>query len=179
MSQYLTELGQLSFLIDYAAKTVVKVVPRISAYWPGVDEAYLPSIDDFVLYFTIRSSTTVPELMMSLIYLSWFRNRLSPKLKGRPSTPHRVFLAALMLAHKVHNDDCMENARWAELSAIPECGFAGFSNVEVNSMERQFLAGLRWDVHINADQYDLLNEKVWSAPACPSLFRLFRQRELD
>jgi hypothetical protein len=179
ISQCLTELGQLSCLIDYAAETVVKIVPCISVYRPGGDEACLPSINDFVLYLTIQSGITVPELMMSLIYLSWFRNRLPPGLKGRPSTPHRVSLAASMLAQEVHNDDCMENARWAELHAIPECELAGFYNVEVNLMERQFLAWLVWDGHINADQDDLLNEKVWTAPACPSPFRLFSAKDSE
>ncbi|KAF7452702.1 pho85 cyclin-1 [Pyrenophora tritici-repentis] len=151
MSQYPTKLSQLSNLIEHVAETAAKVIPRISAYKPGVDEACIPFIDDFVLYVTIRSYTTVPELMMSLIYLSWFRNRLPPSVTGRSSTPHRVFLAALMLAHKVHNDDSANNTCWADLSVIPECSFAGFSKVEVNLMERQFLAGLDWNLHINVD----------------------------
>ena len=170
MSQYLTQLDQLSNLIDHVAEKMAKVVPCISAYKPGVDEAYLPSIDDFVLYVTIRSYTTVPGLMMSLIYLSWFRDRSSPHAIGRASTPHRVFLAALMLAHKVHNDDSANNACWANFSAVPECGFAGFSKVEVNLMERQFLAGLDWDVHINADMYDLISREVCTIPSYPSPF---------
>jgi hypothetical protein len=177
MFQYLTELDQLSNLIDHVAETVVKVVPRISAYRPGVDEAYLPSIDDFVLYVTIRSYTTVPELMMSLIYLSQFHQSTSkPPGIGRASTPHRVFLAALVLAHKVYNDDSADNAQWAEFSAIPECGFAGFSDMEVDLMERQFLEVLEWDEHISADLYDLLSQKICTTPAYPSPFC---QRELD
>ena len=177
MFHHLTKLDQLFNLVDHVAEKVAKVVPRISTYQPGVDEAYLPSIDDFVLYVTIRSYTTVPELLMSLIYLSWFHQSPNkPPGIGRPSTPHRVFLAALVLAHKVHKDDCAENNRWEKLSAIPECGFAGFSNVEVNLMERQFLEVLEWDVHISADLYDLLSQKVCTTPAYPSLFR---QGELD
>ncbi|KAF2844544.1 hypothetical protein T440DRAFT_461946 [Plenodomus tracheiphilus IPT5] len=159
MPRQLTQLRQLSSLIDHVAEKVAKAVPHLSAYEPGVDEAYPPSVDDFVLYVTIQSYTTIPELMMSLIYLSWFRGRLHPAYVGRPSTPHRVFLAALMLAHKVHNDNSVNNACWADLSVIPECGFAGFSNVEVNLMEGQFLAALNWDVHIDAD----LQSKVGSA----------------
>ncbi|KAB2099985.1 hypothetical protein AG0111_0g11690 [Alternaria gaisen] len=161
MPRYLTQLGQLSSLIDHVAEKVAKVLPRLSVYRPGVDEACLPSIADFVLYVTIRSYTTIPELMMSLIYLSWFRGRLHPAHLGRPSTPHRVFLAALMLAHKVHNDDSVNNACWADLSVIPECGFAGFSNVEVNLMEAQFLAALGWDVHIDADLYELFSREIY------------------
>ncbi|KAG9387054.1 Cyclin [Pyrenophora tritici-repentis] len=174
MSQYPTKLSQLSNLIEHVAETAAKVIPRISAYKPGVDEACIPFIDDFVLYVTIRSYTTVPELMMSLIYLSWFRNRLPPSVTGRSSTPHRVFLAALMLAHKVHNDDSANNTCWADLSVIPECSFAGFSKVEVNLMERQFLAGLDWNLHINVDVYDLLSRE---AEGVRSLERLRKARQ--
>lgn len=73
-----------------------------------------------------------------------------------------------MLAHKVHNDDSMNNACWADLSAIPECGFPGFSNVEVNLMERQFLAGLDWNIHINAELYDLLHREFYITTSYPS-----------
>jgi hypothetical protein len=170
MSQYFTQLGQLSNLIEHVAEKAVQVVPRISIYTPGVDEACLPPINIFVLSVVIRSYTTVPELMMSLIYLSRFRNRLFPDLIGCPSTPHRVALAAMMLVHKVHNDDSVKNACWADISAVPECGFAGFSNAEVNLMETQFLIGLDWDVHINADLYDLLRRVIYTTPSYPSPF---------
>lgn len=58
------------FLIDQVVEKVKKVVPKICPYKPGVDEAYLPSIDYFVLHVTRRSYATVQELVMSLIYLS-------------------------------------------------------------------------------------------------------------
>lgn len=172
MSECLTSLGRLSCLVDCVAEKTAKVVPRISAYRPGVDEAYLPSIDEFVLYVTIRSYTTVPELMMSLVYLSRFHQGRKPPGIGRPSTPHRVFLAALMLAHEVYKDDGANKACWEDLSAIPECGFAGFSKSDVDLMESQFLEVLAWDVHICSDLWDSLGEEVCTTPSCPSFFRL-------
>ena len=172
MSGCLTNLGRLSCLVDCVAKETAKVVPRISAYEPGVDEAYLPSMDEFVLYVTIRSYTTVSELMMSLIYLSRFHQGRKPPGIGRPSTPHRVFLAALMLAHDVYKDDSANKPCWKDLSAIPEYGFAGFSKPDVDLMESQFLEVLAWDVHICADLWDSLSWEVCTAPACPSFFCL-------
>jgi len=170
MSQYLAQLGQLSSLIDQVTEEVVKVVPEISAYKLGVDEACLPTIDDFVLYVTMRSYATAQELIMSLIYLSRFHQSPLPHGIGRPSTPHRVFLAALMLAHKVHHDDSASNACWAEISAIPECRFAGFSNREVNFMEKEFLAALEWDVHIDTDLYQSVCWRLCITLTCPPLF---------
>jgi hypothetical protein len=62
----------------------------------------------------------------------------------------------------------VNNACWADFSAIPECGFPGFSNVEVNLMERQFLAGLDWNTHINAELYDLLHREFYITTSYPS-----------
>ncbi|KAI0570080.1 Cyclin [Pyrenophora tritici-repentis] len=151
MPQYLTKLGQLSSLVDHIAQEVAKVVPCISATNPGFDEFNLPSVDEFVLYVTVRSCTTVPELILSLVYLSRFQQNLSSCAIGRPSAPHRLFITALNLAHKIHNDDSPDNACWSQLSSIPEYGFLGFSKFEVNLMERQFLAVLDWNVHIDLD----------------------------
>lgn len=167
MAPYLTRLDQLSNLIDHIAEEATKITIRTFAPAPGVEEAYLPCIDEFVLYITIRSYTTVPELLMCLVYLSRF-HRCMP-LAGvteRPFTTHRVFLAAMMLAHKVHNDDSVNNTCWAECSAIPECGFPGFSNVELNLIEMHFLACLDWDVHISASLYDLLAQQMELDWAC-------------
>lgn len=104
---------------------------------------------------------------MCLIYLSWFQERLPPgSFIMRPSTPHRVFLAALMMAHKVYNDNSVNNTCWAECSAFPECGFAGFSNVEVNLIEKEFLSFLDWEVHISPDLYDAVS-RVVHTPSYP------------
>lgn len=175
MPRYLTKLGRLSSLIDAVAEEASDVLKGASANESGVHEAYLPSIDAFVLYVTIRSYTTAPDLAVCLVYLSRFHECLSrfrmrqprDSVKFHTSTPHRIFLAALMLAHKVHKDKSASNACWAECSAIPECGFAGFPNGEVNRIEREFLAWLDWDVRIRADQLD----RSWvdySLPSSPS-----------
>jgi hypothetical protein len=167
MPEYLIQLCQPSSLIDQVVEKVKKVVPEIYPYKPGVDEAYLPSIDYFVLHVTRRSHATIQELVMSLIYLSRFHQSLLPHVTGRPSTPHRVFLAALMLANKVYNDDSANNAYWAKFSAIPECRFAGFSNREVNFMEKEFLAALKWDTHIKTHDF---SQELCITLARPSLF---------
>ncbi|EMD86769.1 hypothetical protein COCC4DRAFT_143895 [Bipolaris maydis ATCC 48331] len=151
MSHRLTEPGQLPILVDYIAERT-KVALHTCTLVSGVEETRLPSIDDFILYVVARSYTTAPELIMCIVYLSRFQERLPPTgVTMRPSTPHRVFLAALILAHKVYNDDSVNNTCWADCSAVPEWGFAGFSIVEVNLIERRFLAFLNWNVHISAD----------------------------
>jgi hypothetical protein len=163
MSHGLTESSQLLSLIDCVAERT-KIAIRSCTLVPDMEETRLPSIDDFILYVVVRSYTTAPELIMCVVYLSRFQERLPPTgVTTRPSTPHRLFLAALILAHKVYNDDSVNNACWAECSAIPECGFAGFSNIEVNLIEKQFLEFLKWNVHISADVYELFSEATYSA----------------
>ena len=168
MPQYLAKLDQLTSLVDYIAQEVARVVPHISANKLDVDEINLPPIEQFVLYVTIRSRTTVPELIASLVYISRFQQNLSSCATGRPSAPHRIFLTALNLAHKFHNDDSPENACWSQLSSIPECGFLGFSKLEVNLMERQFLAVVDWKLYIDPDLYDQISEVVCTTPSYPS-----------
>lgn len=118
-------------------------------------EKRLPSVEEFVFYMVTRSYTTAEELIMCAVYLSRFQKRLPPAgATMRPSTPHRIFLAALILAHKVHNDDSVNNACWAGCSASHECDFDGFSNMEVNRIEKRFLALIEWEIHISAGQYE-------------------------
>ncbi|EMD62764.1 hypothetical protein COCSADRAFT_92806 [Bipolaris sorokiniana ND90Pr] len=151
MSYGPNEPSQLPSLINYVTERTMVAI-RSCTFAPGVEETCLPSIDDFILYVVTRSYTTPPELIMCVVYLSRFQERLPPTgVTMRPSTPHRIFLAALILAHKVYNDDSVNNTCWAECSGFPEYDFAGFSNVEVNLIEKQFLALLNWNVHISAD----------------------------
>ncbi|EOA81084.1 uncharacterized protein SETTUDRAFT_99839, partial [Exserohilum turcica Et28A] len=162
------ELSNLINRTTEATKTAIRTCNPT----PSIEEAHLPSIDEFVLYVILRSYATVPELIMCLIYLSWFQERLPPgSFIMRPSTPHRVFLAALMMAHKVYNDNSVNNTCWAECSAFPECGFAGFSNVEVNLIEKEFLSFLDWEVHISPDLCPGLVSVVFASMGMQTLHR--------
>jgi hypothetical protein len=145
---YLPRLPLSSSMIIYVATKAAKAVPQISYNKENVYDVNLPSIEEFVVSVITRSNVSVPVLIASLVYLSRLQTYLPSAATGCPSTPHRLFLVALLLADKVHNESGTRNAYWSQCSAVPEHNFLGFSNGEVNRMERQFLNLLDWDIRI-------------------------------
>lgn len=109
------------------------------------DDKTLPSISLFIESVISRSGTSMPTLIASLVYLWRLQQRLPADVKPMPSAPHRVFLAALILATKNLHDGSPFNTHW--------CCF-GFSIKEVNLMERQFLHLLDWDVRIHPQDWN-------------------------
>ncbi|KAH7394707.1 hypothetical protein BKA66DRAFT_599005 [Pyrenochaeta sp. MPI-SDFR-AT-0127] len=153
MAIYLSRLPVCSSMISYLAQRAAQVVPKVlcsgSQANLHVHEADLPSIYYFIKAVVQRSSFPVPTLITSLVYMWRMQTRLPPGAKGMPSTPHRIFLAALILAAKNLNDDSPMNKHWARYSAVPGYEPFGFSIAEVNLMERQFLHLLDWDIRID------------------------------
>lgn len=114
-------------------------------------EAPLPSIELFISSLVERSSVQVPTLMTSLVYLHRLQQRLPPMAKGMRCTAHRIFLGALILAAKNLNDSSPKNKHWARYTAVKGYDGFGFSVVEVNLMEKQFLNLLSWDLTVRED----------------------------
>lgn len=111
----------------------------------------LPTLEVFIQNLVDRSHVQVPTLMCSLIYLSRLRSRLPPVAKGMRCTVHRIFLATLILAAKNLNDSSPKNKHWSRYTLVKDCEGFGFSNTEVNLMEKQLLFLLDWDLRITND----------------------------
>ncbi|KAH8710244.1 hypothetical protein GQ44DRAFT_752485 [Phaeosphaeriaceae sp. PMI808] len=159
MAQYLSELPVSLDMISYLAHEVTQVVPNISPFSSRgalqIDKTAIPQIHYFIWFVVERSRAPVPTLVTSLVYLSRLRLTLPPDANGIPSTAHRIFLAALILAAKTVNDISPSNKEWARYSAVPGYNAFGFSIAEVNLMESQFLQQLDWHVRVNPeDLYD-------------------------
>lgn len=108
----------------------------------------LPSLEVFIQHLVDRSHVQIPTLMSSLVYLSRLQQRLPPVAKGMRCTVHRIFLAALILAAKNLNDTSPKNKHWARYTVVNQYEGFGFSNTEVNLMEKQLLFLLDWDLRI-------------------------------
>lgn len=125
------------------------------------DEGKTPKLDQFIANLVLHSKVRVPTLMSSLVYLGRLKVRLRAH-KGHRSTPHRIFLANLIITAKYLNDKSPLNRQWARYAFLgtmdADDGSLApdfhFSTAGVNVMERQLLCLLSWDLKIkNSDLY--------------------------
>ncbi|KAF9730295.1 cyclin [Paraphaeosphaeria minitans] len=157
-----------SSLISYLAQQSAQAVPLCTLRTRGTT---LPSTFYFIESVVRNSSVPVPTLVTSLVYLRRLQSRLPPNSKFMPSTVHRVFLAALILAAKYLNDTSPTNKEWARYSIVPGYERFGFPITEVNFMERQLLEMLQWDLCIDSEDF---YAEIW-----PLTVYLSIQRPLD
>ncbi|KFH41394.1 hypothetical protein ACRE_078980 [Hapsidospora chrysogenum ATCC 11550] len=121
------------------------------------DDKTLPTVEEFITQLVVSSNVQVPTLMSSLVYLNRLKSRLQPQARGIRCTAHRIFLASLILAAKYLNDSSPKNKHWANYTSITtEYYQFGFSRTEVNTMEKQLLFLLEWDLRIHEE--DLYRE---------------------
>jgi hypothetical protein len=139
-----------SSLITYLAQRASKVIPGNSHSGPHTTEevsrTQFPPIHVFIDSVVRRSGASVPTLLTSLVYLWRLQQRLPTDGKCLPSTPHRIFLAALIVATKSLHDASPWNRHWCQYTVVSSYGYFGFTVPEVNLMEREFLYLLDWDM---------------------------------
>jgi len=111
----------------------------------------LPSMEAFITSLVQQSHVGVTTLMPALVYLARLKQKLPQVAKGMRCTVHRIFLAALILAAKNLNDSSPKNKYWARYTTVPGFPHFGFSNSEVNLMEKQLLFLLDWDLRITTE----------------------------
>ncbi|KAI5306996.1 hypothetical protein KEM56_005746 [Ascosphaera pollenicola] len=114
-------------------------------------EPPLPSVQDFIYSLVVRSHVHTPTLMTSLVFLAKLKAKLPPMSKGMRCSVHRIFLAALIIAAKNHNDSSPKNKHWARYTVVKGYEGFSFSVSEINLMERQMLFLLDWDMKVTED----------------------------
>ncbi|MCJ1268866.1 hypothetical protein MMC22_008754 [Lobaria immixta] len=158
MVSYLADKAKAVIRCDQKSPHPNKHLPPTPPSTPPQDGAprspvqpALPSLEVFIQHLVDRSHVQIPTLMSSLVYLSRLQQRLPPVAKGMRCTVHRIFLAALILAAKNLNDTSPKNKHWARYTVVNQYEGFGFSNTEVNLMEKQLLFLLDWDLRITND----------------------------
>jgi hypothetical protein len=121
MAFYLRRLPLSSSMIIHVAKKAAKAVPHISRSKENVHDANLPSIEKFVVSVITSSDVSVPVLIASLVYLSRLQTYLPSAATGCPSTSHRLFLVALILADKAHNNAAQKTHTGRNVMSIQAC----------------------------------------------------------
>ena len=138
---------------------------------PVCAEPPLPSVEAFITSLVQQSHVHVQTLLPTLVYLTRLQSKLPQVAKGMRCTVHRIFLAALILAAKNLNDSSPKNKYWARYTSVPGFEHFGFSNSEVNLMEKQLLFLLNWELRItNEDLY--VNLEPFLAP-----IRVWQQKQ--
>ncbi|KAI8061993.1 hypothetical protein BDF21DRAFT_467119 [Thamnidium elegans] len=93
----------------------------------------LPTLSSFIGFLVKRSSIRTGTLLGALVFLHRLQQSLSTIAKGMPCTPHRIFLATLIVTSKALHDTSPKNKHWAKYAAY-------FTLSEVNLMEKQLLS---------------------------------------
>ncbi|RPD52709.1 hypothetical protein L226DRAFT_576744 [Lentinus tigrinus ALCF2SS1-7] len=94
----------------------------------------------FVEAVIFKARVSVPTLLVSLTYLQRVQVNIPP-LAIKHSTPERVFLGALILAHKYANDCILKNKYWA--------AYTGFECQDIMRIERDFLTLLDYRLSVS------------------------------
>ncbi|KAI8333454.1 hypothetical protein BC941DRAFT_434762 [Chlamydoabsidia padenii] len=106
----------------------------------------LPSLASFVRQVYVKCRLSPAILVIALIYIQRLQQELPSDSKGDYDTPHKVFLAAIILACKF-NDDSK-----SRVQSIYRCVSVVYTNVDVNEMERSFLAVVNYDLYVDIKQ---------------------------
>ncbi|GAA5795993.1 hypothetical protein HPULCUR_001358 [Helicostylum pulchrum] len=93
----------------------------------------LPTLSSFIGFLVKRSSIRTGTLLGALVFLHRLQQSLSTIAKGMPCTPHRIFLATLIVTSKALHDTSPKNKHWAKYAAY-------FTLSEINLMEKQLLS---------------------------------------
>ncbi|KAK3345779.1 hypothetical protein B0T25DRAFT_592256 [Lasiosphaeria hispida] len=129
-------------------KHVASVISSIATIAPTPNDT-IPPLETFITILVRSSGVKAGTFISTLVYI----NRLKSRFPIRRCTEHHIFLATLILAAKYLNDSSPWNRRWAECTVMSNTiNTFGFSYTEVNKMERQMLALLNWDLHIDEEE---------------------------
>lgn len=105
----------------------------------------MPTLVEFIAYALYRTRLSDSIVHSALLLLTRLKQRY-PSARGTPSSPHRLFLSALMLASKMSMDDTYSNKSWVIV------GQNMFSLSEVNRMERELFGFLNSNCYVTKDE---------------------------
>ncbi|KAI9482749.1 MAG: hypothetical protein EXX96DRAFT_555479 [Benjaminiella poitrasii] len=129
----------------------------------------------FVRHLLKRSRTTRSTLQLAIFYLFRIRPHIAKRSQfdSIVKCGRRMFLAALICAHKYLYDNTFTNASWAKISKLPV--------KEINAAERSILGMLDYRLYVSTELYQKfesqLREAMPSHTTAPSLSK--KKRTFD
>ncbi|KAJ3323233.1 hypothetical protein HDV06_002000 [Boothiomyces sp. JEL0866] len=110
---------------------------------PGTSHWYPKFVHD-VHNLLHLSALPTPIIFIGLMYVARLRQMIS--MEVGEGSEFRLFSAAMMIAQKQNSDSRYANKAWAKMT--------GFTLPEINLIEKDFLQGMKWKLHVRDDQYD-------------------------
>ncbi|KAI7862497.1 cyclin PHO80-like protein, partial [Spinellus fusiger] len=104
------------------------------------------SLTAFLRHILQYSRTTHSTLQLALFYLLRARTNIQTSRNSVTSCGRRMFLAALICAHKYLQDKTYKNSAWSKVS--------GLKVVHVNMAEKLMLQLLDWQLHVKKETYE-------------------------
>lgn len=126
------------------------IVSQMSRLLKSDNPSNFFSMQAYALY---RTRLPVSIVHHALFLLHRLKARY-PSARGTASSPHRLFLSALMLSSKIQMDDTYSNRSWAIV------GGNFFALREVNQMERELFAFLDWNAQVSKAELDAYSEMI-------------------
>ncbi|KAI9294813.1 hypothetical protein K502DRAFT_324650 [Neoconidiobolus thromboides FSU 785] len=111
-----------------------------------IEKSGLPPLNEFIYRVIRRTNSSITTLFLALIYLIRLKQK-HPACKGTNSSPHRLLLAALIIAYKYLYDNCYHNRSWAQVSQ------GLFKVEEINKMEVELLFFLGFQLYVSKQHW--------------------------
>lgn len=111
----------------------------------------------FVRHLLKRSRATRSTLQLAIFYLFRIRPHINKRSEFDPIVKcgRRMFLAALICAHKYLYDNTFTNASWAKISKLPV--------KEINQAERALLEMLDYRLFVSSELYQKFESQLKEA----------------
>ncbi|KAI7857022.1 cyclin-domain-containing protein [Circinella umbellata] len=134
-------------LVDVTVQAIASIWPNATST-PSSNNRPIANLNTFLHHILKHSRTTHSTLQLALFYLFRIRPRVLERRNDDVyiSCGRRMFLAALICAHKFLQDKTYKNSAWSKVS--------GLSVNEVNHAERVMLQLLDWSLYVKKDTYD-------------------------
>ncbi|KAI8641683.1 cyclin-domain-containing protein [Parasitella parasitica] len=145
---YEQQKSYVSALVDVTVQVIASIWPTsISAPSTGNNKP-IADLNTFLHHILKHSRTTHSTLQLAIFYLFRIRSRVQEKRNDDVyiSCGRRMFLAALISAHKYLQDKTYKNSAWSKVS--------GLSVHEINHAEKIMLQLLDYRLYVKKDTYD-------------------------
>ncbi|KAI9293486.1 hypothetical protein K502DRAFT_325313 [Neoconidiobolus thromboides FSU 785] len=130
-------------VLDSTSSIKRPITPPLTPLCPG--NSPLPKLSTFVRNLIIRSRVQPATLFGTMVYLERLKSKFQNIIAKHECAPHRIMLAALIVAGKFLNDSSPKNKHWANYSQI-------FHICDINLMEKQMLEYLHFNLIVTEEE---------------------------